>query len=176
MFKNVFFWIYKDLKGIPLELVQHKIELNTSIPLAHQTRYILNFNYVATVKHDIDKLFEAWFIQLVEEATWLSPIVVVPKKNGKLIICVDFRKLNKATKKNPYFLPFSNKVLNTITRYEAYSFLDGYLGYHHIYMAFEDRYKTTFVTEWGAFVWMVMPFGVKNGPPTFQRTINRAFK
>ncbi len=102
--------------------------------------------------------------------------MVVPKKNGKLIICVDFRKLNKATKKNPYFLPFSNKVLNTITRYEAYSFLDGYLGYHHIYMAFEDRYKTTFVTEWGAFVWMVMPFGVKNGPPTFQRTINRAFK
>jgi hypothetical protein len=70
------------------------------------------------------------FIQLVEEARWLSPIMVVPKRNGKLKICVDFRKLNKATKKNPYLLPFSNEVLNIVARYEAYSFLDGYLGYH----------------------------------------------
>jgi hypothetical protein len=52
-------------------------------------------------------------------------MVVIPKKNGKLRICVDFRKLNKATKANPYPLPFSNEVLNTITWYEAYSFLDG---------------------------------------------------
>jgi hypothetical protein len=50
--------------------------------------------------------------------------MTVPKKNGKLRICVDFRKFNKATKKNPYPLPFSNEVLNTIVRYEAYSFLD----------------------------------------------------
>jgi hypothetical protein len=56
----------------------------------------------------------------------LSPIIVVPKKNGKLKICIDFRKLNVATKKNPYPLPFKNEVLNIITRYEAYSFLDGY--------------------------------------------------
>ncbi len=53
--------------------------------------------------------------------------MVVPKNNGKLIICVDFRKLNKATKKNPYYLSFSNEVLNIITRFEAYSFLNGYL-------------------------------------------------
>ncbi len=52
--------------------------------------------------------------------------MVVPKKNGKLGICVDFKKLNKATKKNPYPLPFSDEVLNIITRYETYSFLDGY--------------------------------------------------
>jgi hypothetical protein len=56
--------------------------------------------------------------------------VVLPKKNGKLKICVDFRKLNKVTKKDPYPLSFSNEVLNTIVGYEAYSFLDGYLGYH----------------------------------------------
>jgi hypothetical protein len=52
--------------------------------------------------------------------------VVVFKNNGKLEICVDFEKLNKATKKYRYPLPFSNEVLNTITWYEAYSFLDGY--------------------------------------------------
>jgi len=73
-------------------------------------------------------------------------------------------------------LSFSNEVLNTIARYEAYSFLDGYSKYHHIFIAPEDIYKTTFVIDWGAFVWMMMPFGVKNGPPTFQITVSKAFK
>jgi len=103
--------------------------------------------------------------------------VVVPKKNGTLKIYVDFRKLNKATKIILILYHFFDEVLNTITRYEAYSFLDGYSGYHHISIASEDSYnKITFVTNWGAFVWMVMPFGVKNGPPTFQRAISKAFK
>ncbi len=106
----------------------------------------MNPNYVVVLKHDIDKLLVARFIQLVKEATCLSPIMVVPKKNGKLKICVDFRKLNKATKKDPYPLPFSNEILNTIARYEAYeSFLDGYSWYHHISITFKDGYKTTFV-------------------------------
>ncbi len=55
-FKDVFAWIYKDLKGIPPELTQHKIELDTTIPLEHEARYILNPNYVIIVKQDIDKL------------------------------------------------------------------------------------------------------------------------
>jgi hypothetical protein len=57
-FKDVFAWIYKDLNGIPSELTQHKIELHTSIPLTHQTRYKLNLNYVIAVKQNIDKLVE----------------------------------------------------------------------------------------------------------------------
>jgi hypothetical protein len=89
---------------------------------------------------------------------------------------MDFRKLNEATKKNPYPLPFSNEILNIVIGYGAYSFLDGYLGYHQIFIAPKDRYKTTFVTNWGAFVWMVMPFGVKNGPLTFKKTISKTFK
>jgi hypothetical protein len=80
--------------------------------------------------------------------------------------------LNKESKKDPFPLPFSNEVLNTIARYEASSFLDGYSGYHHISTTLEDRYKTTFVIDWGAFVWMVMPFGVTNVPPTLKRAIN----
>jgi hypothetical protein len=54
----------------------------------------------------------------------------MPKKNGKLRICVDFRKLNKATKKYPYLLPSSDEVLNIVVGYEAYLFPDGYSGYH----------------------------------------------
>jgi hypothetical protein len=62
------------------------------IPLVHQIIYQLNPNYAAIVNHDIDKLLVVGFIKSVEEVTWLSPIVVVPKKNGKLKFCVDFKK------------------------------------------------------------------------------------
>jgi hypothetical protein len=79
-FKDVFPWTYKDLKGITPKLIQHKIELDTSIPPTHQARYRLNFNYVVIVKQDIDKLLTVGFIQPEEEATWLSPIVVVLRR------------------------------------------------------------------------------------------------
>jgi hypothetical protein len=126
-------------------MAQHKIKLNTSIPPTRQVRYKLNPNYAIVVKQYIDKLLVVGFIQLIEEATWLSPIVVVPIKYGKLRIYVDFRKLNKATKKYPYILPFSDEVLNIVIRYEIYSFLDEYSRYHQIFIALEDKYKTTFV-------------------------------
>jgi len=71
-------------------------------------------------------LLAVGFIQSIEEATWLSPIIIVPKKNDKMKICIDFKKLNVATKKDPYPLPFINEVLNIVARYEAYSFFDGY--------------------------------------------------
>ncbi len=66
----------------------------------------MNPNYATTIKQNIDKLLATRFIQPVEEATWLSQVVVVLKNNGKLRIWVDFRKLNKTTKKNSYPLPF----------------------------------------------------------------------
>jgi hypothetical protein len=78
------------------------------------------------VKQDIDKLLVAEFIESIEETTWLSPIVVVPKKNGKLKVSTCFKKLNATTKKDPYPLPFINEVLNIVAGCEAYSFLDGY--------------------------------------------------
>ncbi len=102
--------------------------------------------------------------------------MVVPKKNGKLRIYVDLRKLNAAPKKDPYPLPFTNEVLNTIAGHDAYSFLDGYSKYHQIFIALKDTYKTTFVIDWGAFTWVVMFFRVKNGPPTYQRVVSRVFK
>jgi hypothetical protein len=71
----------------------------------------------------------------VEEAAWLSTIVVVPKKNGKFKICVDFKKVNAVTKKDPFPLPFTHEVLNTVVGCETYSFLDGYFGYYQISIA-----------------------------------------
>ncbi len=133
----------------------------------------MNPHYVAIVKQDLDKLLVVDFIEPIKQATWLSPIVVVPKKNGKLSICIDFLKLNVATKKHPCPLPFTNEVLDKVMGLEVYSFFNGFSGYHQIQIALEGRSKTTFITNWGAFVWVVMPFGLKNAPPTHQRAANR---
>ncbi len=88
-YKDVFAWTYKDLRGIPPHLMQHRIECDTNIHASHQARYHMNLNYVVVVKRDLDKLLTVGFIIIMEEATWLSPIVVVPKKHGKLQLCVD---------------------------------------------------------------------------------------
>ncbi len=95
----------------------------------------------------MNKMLVTKFTQHVEETIWLSPIVVVPKKNGKLKICANFKKLNAAIKKNPYPLPFIDEVLNTIARHDLYSLLDGYFGYHWISITPIDIYKTTFVID-----------------------------
>jgi len=131
-FKNIFAWTYKYLKRIPPKLAQHKIELDTIGPFAHQARYKLNPNYATTTKQNINKLLTTGFIQFVEKATWLSPIIVILKRNGKLRMCVDFKKLNAATNKDPYPLPFTNEMFNTVTWYETHSFSNEYSRYNQI--------------------------------------------
>jgi hypothetical protein len=83
-------------------------------------------------------LLAASFIKHVEKAIWLSPIVVVLKKNWIFKICVDFKNLNVATKKDPYPLPFTYEVINTVFKHEVYTFLDGFSRYHHICIASKD--------------------------------------
>jgi hypothetical protein len=83
-----------------------------------------------------------------------------PKKNGKLKICINFKKLNATTKKDPYPLCFIYEVLNIVVGYEACSFLNGYSRYHQIFIAPKDKYKVAFVIDLGAFIWKVISFGV----------------
>ena len=175
-YRDVFAFSYEDLRGIQEHIATHRIELDTAISPSHQARYRMNPNYAKAVKEDLEKLLKAGFIGPVDQATWLSPIVVVPKKNGKLRICVDFRRLNAATKKDPYPLPFTDEVLDTIIGYAAYSFIDCFSDYHHVRIHENDRYRIAFITKWGAFVWVVMPFGLKHAPPTYQRIVNQIFK
>jgi hypothetical protein len=103
----------------------------------------------------------------MEEATWLSPIVVVSKKNKQFQICMDFQKLNATTKNDPYPLPFMEEVLDMVAGHEVYLFFDGFLGYHQIIITLEDKCKNIFITDHGTLVWIVLPFGLKNAPPTY---------
>ena len=135
----------------------------------------MNPNYATRVKEEIDKLLRIGFIRPVKQATWLSPIVVVPKKNGKIRVCVDYRKLNAVTVTDAFPLPFTDSVLDAVAGHEMYSFLDGFSGYNQVRMHPNDQEKTAFVTEWGVFVAEVMMFGLKTAPATFQRIIAEVF-
>ena len=77
---------------------------------------------------------------------------------------------------DPALLPFTDGVLDAVAGYEVYRFLDGSIGYNHIRMHPEDQEKTTFVTEWGVFVAVVMMFRLKTAPTTFQRIIVKIFR
>jgi hypothetical protein len=136
----------------------------------------LNPNYAAKVKEEIDKFLRVGFIRPFKQATWLSPIMVVPKKNGKLRVYVDYWKLNATTITNAFLLSFTDGVLDTVAWHEMYSFLDGFSSYNQIRMAEEDQEKTTFIMEWGVFKAVVMMFGLKTTPATFQRIIMEIFE
>ena len=94
-FKDVFAWSHEDMKGLDPKFYQHKINLATDAKLMQQRRYRMNPNYTTRVKEEIEKLLKVRFIRLVKQATWLSPIVVVPRKNGKIQVCVDYHKLKR---------------------------------------------------------------------------------
>jgi hypothetical protein len=110
------------------------------------------------VKEELDKLLEAGFIRLVETIEWVFPMVLALKKNGKLRVCVNYKALNKVTKKDRYPLPFCEEILEEVAGHERYTFGNGYRGYHQVKIALEDQLKTTFTTPWGTFCYTVMPF------------------
>jgi hypothetical protein len=86
------------------------------------------------------------------------------------------RKLNHACLHDSFPTPFTDEVLENVGGHEAYSFIDGFSGYHQIKIALEDRYKTKFSTEWGSYQYTVMSFGLKNAPAIFSRVVIAAFK
>jgi hypothetical protein len=174
--KDVFAWTYKDLKGVPPKICQHQIVLESNAKPVRQRQYRMNPKYSLMVKEEIDKLLECGFIYPVPYSEWVSPIVVVPMKNGKLRICVDFCKLNFVTQKDYFPLPFTDAILDGVARHECYSFLDGFSGYNQVMIVPACRAYMTFTTDWGTFAYNVMPFGLCNTPTTFQRVMTTTFQ
>jgi hypothetical protein len=135
----------------------------------------MNPNYINKVQEDLDCLLDVGFIILVGLMKWLSPIIIMPKKNGKSHICMDYKRFNTLTKKDPYLFPFIDEVLDLVMGKELYSFLDGFNGYNQIKIRAKDREKISFIIEWGSFVFTIMLFGLCNALTTFQRAITKAF-
>ena len=182
-----------DLKGISPTLCQHKINLEADAKPVCDPQCRLNPKMKEVVRKDLLKLLEAGIIYPVADSQWVSPVRCVPKKGGITVVpndkdelipqriitgyrmVIDFRKLNKATKKDHYPLPFIDQMLERLCKHTHYCFLDGYSGFSQIPVSAKDQSKTTFTCPFGTFAYRRMPFGLCNAPATFQRCITAIF-
>ncbi|MCO5605094.1 hypothetical protein L7F22_059273 [Adiantum nelumboides] len=159
-----------------VSVVQHHINLKDGAkPMVQRLRRLGVIQQDALLS-EVRKLLNAESIYPIEDSKWVSPVVVTPKKNGKWRVCVDYKPLNAATKRDHFPLPFQDEILNEVAGYERYTVCDGYSGYFQIRIAKEDQKKTTFVRPWGCFAYRVMPFGPTNAQATFQRFVTHVFQ
>ncbi|GKB51551.1 reverse transcriptase domain-containing protein [Tanacetum coccineum] len=129
----------------------------------------------------------------ISDSPWVSPVHCVPKKGGITVVaneeneliptrlvtgwrvCIDYRKLNEATRKDHFPLPFMDQMIERLAGNEFYCFLDGFSGYFQIPIDPQDQEKTTFTCPYGTFAYRRMPFGLCNAPGTFQRCMMAIF-
>ncbi|GJW38529.1 reverse transcriptase domain-containing protein [Tanacetum coccineum] len=176
-----------DIKGINPQFCTHKIlmEENAKPVVQHQRR--VNPKIHEVIKQEVIKLLDAGLIYPISDSPWVSPVHCVPKKGGITVVknedneliptrlvtgwrvCIDYRKLNDATRKDHFPLPFMDQMLERLAGNEYYCFLDGFSGYFQIPIDPLDQEKTTFTCPYGTFAYRRMPFGLCNAPGTFQR-------
>nr|CAN65306.1 hypothetical protein VITISV_042320 [Vitis vinifera] len=128
------------------------------------------------IRDEIDKLLEAGFIREMEYPDWLANVVVVPKKEGKWRVCVDYTNLNNACPKDNFPLPRIDHIVDSTARQGMLSFLDAFSRYHQIPMAPANEENTAFITPHGLYCYKVMPFRLKNVGATYQRLMTKIFK
>lgn len=151
-YQHLFLTNIRDLKWILGDLAVMNITLKLDGKLVKHRPYHLNPNYKENVHVELDKMLAAGIFEPVDKFDWVSPMVVQEKKQkGEIRICVDLKKLNDACVHDPFPTQFTDEVLENFGGKEAYSFTDGFSGYHEIKIVAEYRSKTTFTTEWGCF-------------------------
>jgi len=123
------------------------------------------------IADQINKMMKLKFIDPSHSA-WESPVVIVPKKNGKARFCVDYRGLNNNTKKDAFPLPRMEDCLDSLGDAKVFTSLDCTAGYWKVPQRPADREKTAFTMHAGIYHWLTMPFGLTNAPATFQRALD----
>ncbi|RVW58846.1 Transposon Ty3-G Gag-Pol polyprotein [Vitis vinifera] len=164
-----------DMPGLDPSIVQHRLPLLPHARPVKQKLRRLHPRWSLQVKEEIQKQLSVGFLSVVEYPEWLANVVPVPKKDGKVRVCVDFRDLNKASPKDDFPLPHIDMLVDSTAGHSMLSFMDGFSGYSQILMAPEDMEKTSFITEWGTYCYRVMPFGLKNAGATYQRAATTLF-
>ena len=149
-------WTIADIKGISPSIVQHCIHLEDNASPTRDPQRRLNPPMKEVVRGDVIKWLDSGIIYPISDSKWVSPVQVVPKKSGITVVrndevelvptrvqtgwrvCIDYRKLNAATRKDHFPLPFIDQMLERLARHKFYYFLDGYSSYNQIIIAPED--------------------------------------
>ena len=191
--KKAIAWKIMDIKGINPSYCTHKILMEEEYKPVVQHQRKLNPNIQEVVKKEVIKLLDAGLIYPISDSPWVSLVQVVPKKGGMTVVtneknemipmrtitgwwvCIDYRKLNDATRKDHFPLPFIDQMLECLSGKLFYCFPDGFSGYFQIPIAPKDQEKTTFTCPHGTFAYRRMSFGLCNAPATFQRCMIAIF-
>ncbi|GKA66980.1 reverse transcriptase domain-containing protein [Tanacetum coccineum] len=178
--KRALAWQLSDIKGINPEFCTHKILMEDDFKPAVQHQRRVNPKIHEVIKKEVLKLLDAGLIYPISDSPWVSPVHCVPKKGGFTVVendeneliptrlvtgwrvCIDYRKLNDATRKDHFPLPFMDQMLERLAGNEYYCFLDGFSGYFQIPIDPQDQEKTTFTCPYGTFAYRRMPFGLCN--------------
>ena len=147
--------------------VFHEIDTGNEKPI-HNPPNRVAFNQREYIQQQVQEMIDNKIIQPLT-SPWSSRIVLVKKKDGKLRFCVDYRGLNRITKKDVYPLPRMDDSLSMLKRGKFFTTLDFFAGYWQIPLAADAKEKTAFITDTGLYEFNVMPFGLCNAPATFQR-------
>nr|GEW40413.1 reverse transcriptase domain-containing protein [Tanacetum cinerariifolium] len=165
-------------------LIKILMEEDYKPAVQHQRR--VNPKIHDVIKKEVEKLLDAGLIYPISDSPWVSPAHCVPKKGGFTVVeneeneliptrlvtrwrvCIDYQKLNEATRKDHFSLLFMDQMLERLAGNEFYCFLDGFSRYFQIPIDPRDQEKTTFTCPYGTFTYRRMPFGLCNAPGTFQ--------
>nr|GEU66936.1 reverse transcriptase domain-containing protein [Tanacetum cinerariifolium] len=184
--KRAIAWKLFDIKGIDPEFCTHKILMEEDFKPAIQHQRRVNPKIHDVIKQEVLKLLDAGLIFLISDSPWVSPVHCVPKKGGFTVVenkdneliltrfvtgwrvCIDYQKLNEATRKDHFPLPFMDQMLGRLAGNHYYCFIVSFSGYFQILIYPKDQEKTTFTYPYGTFAYRRMPFGLCNAPGTFQ--------
>ncbi|GKD19294.1 hypothetical protein Tco_1208452 [Tanacetum coccineum] len=169
--KRAIAWKLSDIKGIDPEFCTHKILMEEDYEPTVQHQRRVNPKIHDVIKKEVEKLLDAGLIYPISDSPWVSPVHCVPKKGGMTVVkndendliptrlvtgwrvCIDYRKLNEATRKDHFPLPFMDQMLERLAGNQYYCFLDGFSGYFQIPIDPKDQEKTTFTCPYGTILY-----------------------
>jgi len=163
--------VFSDVPG-KTNLAVHHIALQPNTPPVRCTPYRLNPEKTKALKQELDNLLQ---LGIIEESNspFASPVVLVPKSDGTLRLCTDFRKVNAVTVADPFPLPRVDDLIDRIGKAKFLTKLDMTRGYWQVPLDDPSVPISAFVTPFGHFQWRYMPFGLRNAPATFSRLVNK---